>query len=73
MKPLVGTTRFIFSKNYGYTDMNVKLKPHKVQRIGYSLYVCLPKIWAESVGLSSGSLLDFQISEKDELIVSVKK
>jgi len=53
--------------------MELKLKNRRIQSIGYSFFVSLPKIWLENVMLGKGSNLAMTINNDNKLILEPPK
>ena len=53
--------------------MELKLKNRRIQSIGYSFFVSLPKIWLENVMLGKGSNLAMTINNDNKLILDPPK
>lgn len=50
-----------------------KIAKFKVQKIGNSLYLCLPKIWAQDVGIQKSKFIELFLDENQNLILKPVK
>lgn len=50
-----------------------KIAKFKVQKIGNSFYLCLPKIWAEDMAIQKSKRIELFVDEQQNLILKPKK
>jgi len=49
--------------------MGFKLGKRKIQRLKYSFFVSIPKIWLENRGLQKGSTVELEVDDRGDLVV----